>query len=263
MLYIDPDIITEKIPNTWLDSAKNIVEELSKKETFKEKKDYIDSKPIWGELKEVFESLSHNKCWYSDTKNLFSYMQVDHYRPKWRVKDLDWTEREGYWWLAYDYSNYILSWWVWNNRKNDKFYLKDGSFICSCETDNIEEEEPLLLNPTKLSDTLLIYVDKEGFIISKDLENLSDTLRVDKTVEILNLNFKKLQEERKKKINEAERLINKCQNNLSKSQTPVIKAILEENMKELKKLVDPKEELYSIMKVYFQNHPVSWVKSLL
>lgn len=62
-----------------------------------------DNKSHWGEIKSWLLSLSYNKCWFSEAREIFSHMDVEHFRPKLEAKDLDGTVRDGYWWLAFDY----------------------------------------------------------------------------------------------------------------------------------------------------------------
>jgi hypothetical protein len=55
---------------------------------------------MWGELKNWLLALSHQKCWFSEAKDSFQYWDLEHFRPKANAKNLDGSEREGYWWLA-------------------------------------------------------------------------------------------------------------------------------------------------------------------
>lgn len=65
---------------------------------------------------------------------------VEHFRPKSR-----------YWWLAYDFSNYLLSCAACNrNRKKEKFPLAQGALPCLWEDrHNIHTERFLLLDPVQ------------------------------------------------------------------------------------------------------------------
>lgn len=256
MLYINPTDIENVIPAEWIEEAETHKKEVEKLSTIEEKKEYFKKHPIWGKIKDKLELLSHQKCWYSDTTNFFAYSHVDHYRPKWKVKNIDNTERDWYWWLAYVYSNYIFSAPVWNVNKKDKFWLKAWEKVCLCKDDNINDEKPYLLNPTKKFDVDLVYVDKNTWeIISRDLSDIWWTQRVNYTTETLN--FKLLNQARLKKIEEANLLIDNTKKLLLQNKD------IEGNIKLLQKFIDPKEQFSSIMKKYFKYHELDWVNNLL
>ena len=64
------------------------------------------------------------KCWYSEAADSVSPIHVDHYRPKSSVEDDASKEKsEGYWWLAFDWTNYRISGHVINSKKGNYFPL--------------------------------------------------------------------------------------------------------------------------------------------
>jgi uncharacterized protein (TIGR02646 family) len=64
---------------------------------------------------------------------------VEHFRPK-----------ATYWWLAYDFGNYLLSCRVCNSHcKGNKFPILQGAFPCTyLERHRLQDEKIVLLNPT-------------------------------------------------------------------------------------------------------------------
>ena len=73
---------------------------------------------LWGRLREWLLSLSYNKCWYSEARDLFSVPEVEHYRPKTRCKRRPrGSVSDGYWWLAFNWSNYRICGKVGNSKK--------------------------------------------------------------------------------------------------------------------------------------------------
>lgn len=129
----------------------------------KERNNFITKKSgHWGKLKPWLFALSGGKCWFTDTTNNGSHYDVEHYRPKAEAKNLDSTVVEGYWWLAFDYTNYRLAGGVPNTKKGGWFPLCDGSlrssFTARCE----ESEVPYLLDPANPTDPLLLAFDEEG-----------------------------------------------------------------------------------------------------
>lgn len=116
----------------------------------------------WGKLKPWLFALSGGKCWFTDTTNNGSHYDVEHFRPKAQAKNFDGSIREGYWWLAFDYTNYRLAGGVPNTKKGGWFPLCDGS-LCSTFGIRCEESEaPYLLDPIRASDPLLLAFDEEG-----------------------------------------------------------------------------------------------------
>ena len=89
----------------------------------------------WRNFLDVFRTKLHRKCGYCEvgTEAVFGG-ELDHFRPK-----------GTYWWLAYDWSNYVLSCKTCNTNKGQKFPLKEKvtPITPGCE----ENETPLLLNP--------------------------------------------------------------------------------------------------------------------
>jgi hypothetical protein len=86
MIYIDLE--NNPPPNEWITKATELTQRLIAEPDLQEKKKLIDSNStIWGEIKEHLLSLSHQKCWYSEAKEKFSYYHVEHFRPKKRALD--------------------------------------------------------------------------------------------------------------------------------------------------------------------------------
>ena len=107
--------------------------------------------------------LFYDKCSYCEWPLARVDWDVDHYRPKGRVREV--PGHPGYYWLAYDWSN-LLPACVRCNRprrglpdrdgtraretagKADQFPLAGGSIRAHTSRDNLALEKPLLLNPT-------------------------------------------------------------------------------------------------------------------
>ena len=88
---------------------------------------------VWGALKQWLLALSHQKCWFSEAKDCFSHWDVEHYRPKKSAKDVDGTEHDGYWWLAFDWQNFRICGNAGNRKKGTFFPLRGN---CLCNFDN-------------------------------------------------------------------------------------------------------------------------------
>jgi hypothetical protein len=148
--------------------TKKIEEQLA---NISEKLNFNDS--FWGKYKNHFVKAQHGKCGYCELR-MSSYGDMEHYRPKSVVEELKITgfEREdlmnvsgrtfaksckyGYWWLAYDWDNYLLSCTLCNQPwKRALFPILEGR----PENEDFgseyphkspvvdDKETPLLLNP--------------------------------------------------------------------------------------------------------------------
>ncbi len=154
-----------------------------------ERNTLIDKKGShWGKLKPWLLALSYGKCWFSESKDIYSHYDVEHFRPKKVAKNLDDVERDGYWWLAFEYSNFRICGNVGNRKKGGWFPLLSGS-LCSSYTQRCEESESrYLLDPTDPADVLLIAFDEEGKAIPAPGVSDWESQRVEVSIERLKLN---------------------------------------------------------------------------
>ena len=136
MRYIDLALIDKKDPDVigWLNKARLYLNELSKKTTHDERKEYMAAHGIWSQFKPILIKYYGEKCWYSECSLEGTFGEIDHFRPKNKSTDEKKNEilPDGYWWLAYDYLNYRLSCEKSNRSygdggKNDMFPLKAGT----------------------------------------------------------------------------------------------------------------------------------------
>lgn len=180
MIYID---LTGYSPDhTWSVNAARLKTELIAKPTLSEKKAFIEeNKKFWGIIKSSFPHA--DKCWYSEAKESVSPYEIEHFRPSkatrrstgvkkfykayCEAQRKDWVTSSkyagaGYWWLAFDYTNYRNSGKLINSIKSTRFPLRLGSSIAYEETDDCSLEVPLLLDPTVSSDPDLLTFDPYG-----------------------------------------------------------------------------------------------------
>lgn len=157
--------------------------------TAKGRKEYLDFLgDLWNDndinLKENFfenENIVGSKCWYSEVESVGAELEVEHFRPKGIVSNLDYTEvlgvktwhllekpldnqkkRDiGYYWLAYNWRNYRLSCKITNTVKHNYFPLLPKSPIAYKPKDE-ENELPVLIDPLIASDVVLLSFEKKG-----------------------------------------------------------------------------------------------------
>jgi hypothetical protein len=154
----------------------------------KNKKLWIDDR-----LRGWMLGLFNNKCWYSEAQESVSPYHVDHFRPKGRVTDdLSDDVSDGYWWLAFNWTNYRMCGDLLNVKKNDVFPFADSTRATHSDPTSVNKECPILIDP---------LVEEEARLISyewRDVETCvaiqsgdvtpEQAARVDRTIKILGLN---------------------------------------------------------------------------
>src|SRR4029077_15130529 len=100
---------------------------------------------IWGPLKEHLQDLYGDKCAYCDgSYRAFGYGDVEHFRPKGAVTED--PSHPGYWWLAFDPSNYLPSCQLCNQEAKKNRFPVAGARAFGPK-DSLAAEEALLLHP--------------------------------------------------------------------------------------------------------------------
>lgn len=249
----------------WLEKSKELlaeVERLHNSGDIEKRNKYIDSKSgHWGDLKPWLLALSHGKCWFTEGREICSHMDVEHFRPKKEWIALDGIERDGYWWLAFDYSNFRVAGNVPNRKKGGWFPLHADSncstFAARCE----ESETPYLLDPIYKSDTRLLAFNEEGNAIPTPGCNAWETERVKVSIERLKLNeHDALPEERRKVWQRVTRSIEgflQAKAAYRPGINPTLKERMEHNLRTIHELTRENAELstVAIWCVRFRNDP--------
>lgn len=263
MIYIN---LKDNPPNKeWLDKADAITRELLAEPNSEKRKEIIDrNAKLWGEIKGHLLSLSHQKCWYSEAKESYSYYHVDHFRPKKRALDLKNGDKGGYWWLAFDWTNYRICGSVGNSKKGDRFCVKRNK--ANDPSAPLEDEVFFFLDPIDEDDPMHLNFDENGGIkpLSVNADHW-DYLRATYTIENLNLNYPALRDARRDlwmnlvlKIREIQNLMD--QNNTNPSAT--IKNSIKEKLKTLKELVQPASEFSATAKACLFSSGLRWAMSM-
>ncbi len=103
-------------------------------------------KALWGPLKVVLLDLFHGKCAYCDAVfDHVEYGDVEHFRPKAEVTED--PNHPGYWWLAYEPSNYLPSCQLCNQGDAKKNHFPVSGKRAYGPADALVDEQPDLLNP--------------------------------------------------------------------------------------------------------------------
>jgi hypothetical protein len=159
-----------KVPDEWQKKARDAEKEIADA-ALRERPDLFKKHgPLWGELKEELRKLSHDKCWYCESFDIRADNAVDHYRPKGNVSGAE-PPHGGYWWLAFDHSNYRFSCTFCNSArksegetggKQDFFPLVSEETRARSRDHCLDREDPLLLDPIKPLDVELLGFSDDG-----------------------------------------------------------------------------------------------------
>jgi uncharacterized protein (TIGR02646 family) len=163
-------------------------------------KKFDSDRKIYGakSVKNALLRAQHDKCCYCEsTFRSTSYGAVEHYRPKGSVKQaLGQPESyPGYYWLAYDWSNLLVSCEVCNTSyKGILFPLVDHETRARSHHDQLDLEQPLFINPA--IDDPRSHIRFRG----ETPEPRSDVGRV--TIQSLGLRRSELEEDRRERLAE-------------------------------------------------------------
>ncbi len=150
------------------------------------------------EVKEKLIQLQGYKCCFCEAKiGHIAYGDVEHFRPKagW-VQNDEAINKPGYYWLAYDWDNLLLSCQLCNQRhKKNYFPLIDETKRAVNHTININNESPVFINP--IIDNPEDYIEFN----ENEPEAIKSNIRGSITIKRLGLDRKELNEHRKKTLN--------------------------------------------------------------
>ena len=188
MRYINTRSFTPS--KVWREKSRTATEALLRKETHEERVAYIKSKSqVWRDLRQEFIDEFGSRCWFTDAEETVAQLDVEHFRPKLQALDADGTPHEGYWWLAFDFSNLRVAGQI-PNRQHKKCYfpLLPGCARANSTNRRWQEENPVFLDPTKLTDVELVGYDETGVMQpSPDASTDEEKLRVEMTDRLLGL----------------------------------------------------------------------------
>jgi hypothetical protein len=177
MIYVN--INEFKLSPEWKNRAKELTRELAdlppdqRTDFMRRKRDLT-----WGadEVLEAMRAIVGNKCWYSEVPLEGADPNIDHFRPKGQIKEIDEDLQEthktspGYWWLAFDHLNFRLSSMHTNQRrvdidtnggKWDYFPILGARALEGTQCLQIMENK-LALDPCSASDVRLLFFDPDG-----------------------------------------------------------------------------------------------------
>jgi uncharacterized protein (TIGR02646 family) len=226
-------------------TSENCAKVVAEPHLFKAGTKYLNfDKVIYSSVKSQLKIAQHDKCCYCEGKFLAtSSGDVEHFRPKKGAKQ-DYgkpVEHPGYYWLAYSWSNLYFSCEICNRScKKSYFPLSDPSKRARFHSDNINDEDPLILDPSGIDDPRE-HIKFRGEVAE------GKTPKGRQTVKTLKLDRLTLNEERLTEANRI-RLLKKTVEMLEANQSllPQSASILADARKYLANAVKPDAE-YSAM----------------
>ncbi|MFT6908120.1 MAG: hypothetical protein ACJAS1_004809 [Oleiphilaceae bacterium] len=220
MRYIDKSKFVKCKTKTWDKKAKSWSDRVEASANPSAEIEAIGNK--WSSLKRTFVKEFGAKCWYTESPQIGTDFDVDHYWPKGRVKDADGSivkngesQHPGYWWKAFDINNYRYS-CIYANRGRDKggkvdyFPLSDESKRTWSKNNPCDYGYHQILDPCNLEDVRLlsfeIELGKTASIATEDMNfNGYEKVRLSKT--LLNLDHETITPHRLRVIKETKAMI--------------------------------------------------------
>ncbi len=211
--------VPEPVDKEWLDWRDKARIETDRAKKAKGKKSYKVDDKLYKWPRHYLLDAFYDKCGYCETKidAPDRLGDVDHFRPKGRVTNEDYTavlvvgprgrrrRHPGYYWLVYDWRNFIPSCPACNRPGSDRDGLKSGKWdvfpvgsdFRAVEPDEEAREEPLLINPRDEDPNDHFVFDPVTGIIG------SKTPRGEATIRVLGLNRRGLPEKRQEAYDKA------------------------------------------------------------
>ncbi|NRE97390.1 hypothetical protein HRF84_20500 [Klebsiella variicola] len=204
MRHLDIDFNRLDLPEGWKEKCGQLTDQLVAEQDSKKRSELIEkNQEHWKVIKPILAKLFNYKCWYTEAPQQGTDIDVDHFRPKKRVQETLSTvsPHSGYWWLAFQLDNYRISCIVANRRrtdvetgmtggKADHFPLCEEMNRAKTPDCNMEDEQPVLLDPLKATDVQLLQFKADGEAMPRFSEEKSPRKfhRADQSIALYNLN---------------------------------------------------------------------------
>lgn len=187
-------IITGTPPQDWIDEADAITLQLVAAPNEDARKVILDANEgFWRDdrIRDWLLSQFANKCWYTEAEESVSPLHVDHFRPKGRVTNLDGSHENGYWWLSFNWKNYVIAGHLINSKKSDYFPLVEGARATeNCAEPQLKLEATLLIDPLTDQARLISFERDDDGCVAVPAGGIDDAEnhRAEHTIDILGLN---------------------------------------------------------------------------
>lgn len=173
---------------------------------------------VWRDLKGALAELSHDKCWYCETRQIRSDNNVDHYRPK--ARPVERPDHPGYWWLAFEPTNFRYSCTFCNSHRKDKatggaggkhnhFPVADEAQRAMSPADDLNFEDASLLDPVVAADPPMLWFEPDGRAVPRfdAVTSMRWYERAERSIELYHLDYFKLKRRRKSLFRKVNNLV--------------------------------------------------------
>jgi hypothetical protein len=230
-----------------------------------------DNQNRWTALRGAFEAASFDKCWYTECKSPGADNDVDHFRPKGRVRE-DRTH-PGYYWLAFDWRNMRLSCQRANRPriapgaliaggKSTHFPLLATGVRARAPGDDLTREHPALLDPADPGDPVLLTFRPNGEIdLSPDFRGVAVAeAKLNASLLGLHLNWPKFVEGRLTLYNLVERTVERGRREapVDFHGWPTASEAFKDAIRDLRRFMDPRSEYSAAARVYVETFRYVW-----
>jgi hypothetical protein len=200
-------------PLGWTERAEGALKSVSEATDDRRSDEVNKHRDVWAVLKPELAKVMHNKCWYTESKQVGTDTDVDHFRPKNSVKGIvraDTGEKHaGYWWRAFDPMNYRYSCIVANRLrrdvesgmvggKGDEFPLWNEAVRAWTPGDSCDDEQPLLIDPCNAAEVAYITFSENGEAVERYKEENQRLLhtKANASIRLYHLNHNEFVKER-------------------------------------------------------------------
>lgn len=217
MIHINPHDIN--FDPVWEARALELTKELLTKKP-EERAAFIKSKraETWGSeaLLKSLRGVVGNKCWYTEVSLDGFDPNIDHFRPKGRVVEIDPSTlgktgdiSDGYWWLAFEPKNYRLSCMHSNQRRVDEyteggkwdFFPVEGTRAPECTEWDLIAEDVLPFDPCCAIDMALLWFSSDGTPTLKNCSPSDDEIkRLKVTIWLFHLDKAEISQQRRANV---------------------------------------------------------------
>lgn len=241
----------------WKEEAERITALILAEPSLEKKHALIDRyKDHWRkpELVNWLSDLNFKKCWYTETKFGGDYQEIEHYRPKKGTKDIDGNvlvSHPGYYWLAFELSNYRLCKSRPNRKKGTFFPIVDERFRASSNAHSWRDETPFFLDPLKETDVILLSFNDNGVPVAQNGISVKDIKRVDFTIDKYYLDERVLNIRRRQTWQTSRALYYSYLREIKEANklgSPAARAKAEEELIKLKQMLVPSSEFSAVAK---------------
>lgn len=206
MVYVERSRIAVPtiFSSTRLNAERHRAHEFFTKKSPRAQERFDFKRDFWERSRPDLHTLFHRKCAYCESRVEIETLQIDHFRPTNNAKDLRGaTDRDHYWWLAYEWGNLYAACADCQKAKATMFPIAKGCARAKHDGD-IRSESALLLDPCNDSPEEHLYFMESGSVTAaaRVKENNLGYKRAETTIEIFALNRKDLVVARAKAIRE-------------------------------------------------------------